>query len=73
MEIIKIKVKTGRPKTRITKKEGDTYFMDVKARPEKGKANLEIIRYFSKIKKKKVDIIKGKISKEKLLKVLPKV
>ena len=70
MEVIKLKVKTGRPKTVITKKENDIYYMDIKAQPEKGKANLEIIKYFSKFEKKHVEIIKGKTSKDKLLKIL---
>lgn len=40
----------------------------IKAQPEKGKANLEIIKFFNKLTKKQTKIIKGLTSKEKLLK-----
>lgn len=43
--------------------------MEVKALPEKGKANLEIIKFFSKEYKKDVRIVSGKTSKVKLVRV----
>ncbi len=67
---IKIIVKTNAKETRIISydKEREAYKVDVKAKPEKGKANLEIEKYFSKMFKKPVKIIVGKTSKIKVLK-----
>ena len=50
-------------------KERRAYRVNIKAHPEKGKANLEVIKFFSKLLKKKVEIVSGKTSKEKVLKV----
>jgi len=41
----------------------------IAAQAEKGKANLEVIKFFSKLLKKKVQIKSGLTSKEKLLRV----
>jgi uncharacterized protein (TIGR00251 family) len=41
----------------------------VKALPEKGKANQELIKFISKLLKKKVEIVKGLKSREKILQV----
>ena len=51
---INLIVKTNQKKTEITKQDGDTYYLNVKAEPEKGKANLEIIKFFSKLTKSAV-------------------
>ena len=67
---LKIKVKPNSPKTEITKIEKDIIKLNVKAPPEKGRANREIIRFFTKLLKKKVTIIKGFKNKEKILKIL---
>jgi uncharacterized protein (TIGR00251 family) len=66
---LKISVKTNAPKTRITDydKENKTIKLDVHAHPEKGKANAEIIKFFSRLAKKKVRIISGLASKKKVL------
>lgn len=66
----RIKVRTNCSKTEVVGKEGGVYRVNVKAAPEKGKANLEIIKLFSKLLKKEVRIIKGFKSKEKVLKVV---
>tara|TARA_Y100000310_G_C20677729_1_gene814066 strand:+ start:2673 stop:2885 length:213 start_codon:yes stop_codon:yes gene_type:complete len=66
--IIKIKVKTNQPKTEIIEK-GDVWKVNVKAKPENNKANLEIIKFFSKLFKKNVKIINGLKNKEKLLEI----
>ena len=41
----------------------------IKAPPLKGKANIEVIKFFSKLLKKKVLIASGKSNKEKLLRI----
>lgn len=67
---IKIIVKTNSKKTQIIdyNKERKAYKVEVKALPEKNKANIEIEKYFSKLFKQKVKIISGKASKTKILK-----
>ncbi len=66
--IIKIKVKTNQPKTEIVEKD-KIWKVNVKAKPENNKANLEIIKFFSKLFKKKVKIVNGLKNKEKLLEI----
>jgi len=41
----------------------------IAAQAEKGKANMEVIKFFSKLLKKQVQIKSGLTSKEKLLKI----
>ena len=67
---LKITAKTGAGKTQITGYDPAKRALkvDVHAQPEKGKANAEIIRFFSKQSKKKVEIISGKTAKLKTLK-----
>jgi len=50
--------------------EKDAYPMHVNAQPEKGKANLEIIKFFKKKMKLNIQIISGKTSRKKLVKIL---
>lgn len=68
--MLKIRVKTGAPRTEILGLEGDILRISVKARPEKGKANAEIIKFFKKKFKKDVEIVKGLKSRDKLIKIL---
>lgn len=49
--------------------EKDAYRIAIKAKPEANKANIEVIKFFSKLLKKKVKIIKGLKTKEKVIKV----
>lgn len=67
--MIKIKVKTNKPRPQIIKHQ-DFYEVYVKARPEKGKANEEIIKLFWKKEKKKVRIVKGLTKRDKILEVI---
>jgi len=46
------------------------YRMNVAAKPEDGKANVEIIKFFKKEFKIDIQIIKGKTSKRKVLRVI---
>ncbi len=42
--------------------------VEIKAPPENNKANIEVIKFFSKLTKKQVKIVSGLSSKKKLLK-----
>jgi uncharacterized protein (TIGR00251 family) len=42
----------------------------VKAPPEKGKANQELIKFLSKLLKKKIRIVKGLKSREKIISIV---
>ena len=66
---IKIIVKPNSQNTEITgyDKGKGAYRVNVKAPPEKGKANKEIVRFFSKLTKKQIKIMSGLKSREKLL------
>ena len=65
---ISVKVKTGKPKTEISGKLDDgTLKMDVKAIPEKGKANSEIQKFFKKSFGIRVTIKSGSTNSTKLL------
>jgi len=50
-------------------KERNAYRVNIKAKSEDNKANIEIIKFFSKLLKKKVRIVKGLKSKKKIIKV----
>ena len=65
-------VRTNRPRTEILgfDNEKEAYRMNVHALPEKGKANVEIVRFFRKEFKLDVRIVAGGSSKQKLLRVL---
>jgi len=67
---LKIAVKTNSPKTQITGYDNTkkAIILNVKTQPEKGKANAEIIKFFTKLTKKKTSIISGKTAKQKTLK-----
>ena len=64
-KIILIKVKTNSPQPRIAEEKGNIVVY-VKSKPENNKANIEVIKLFSKIYKN-VRIIKGFKNKNKLL------
>ena len=68
---LNITVKTNSPKTEITGYDNakKALKVNVHAQPEKGKANAEIIKFFTKLIKKKVEIVSGKTSKTKVLRI----
>ena len=72
-KIVKVKVFVGSPKTRIRKKiSEDSFEIDLKAKPEQGKANEELIKFISKeleISSEHVKIIKGFKNRNKLIKI----
>lgn len=64
--MIKIKVRTNQPKREIIK-ENDFYIVKIKEKPEKGKANLAIVKLFKKELKKDIIIKSGFKSREKYI------
>ena len=68
---VKIIVRPNSPKTEIITydKARDAWRIMVAAPPEKGRANREIIKFFSKKFKKKVEIISGSSSRNKVLQI----
>ena len=65
----------AKPGSRENKIEGfdsgrKAYIVSVRAKPEDNKANIEIIRFLSKLLKKKIRIASGLKSKEKIIEVL---
>lgn len=67
---IKIIVRPNSRKNEIISydEEKQALRVNIKAEPERGKANLEVITFFNKLIKKQTRIIKGLTSREKLLK-----
>ncbi|MFH1642326.1 MAG: DUF167 domain-containing protein [Nanoarchaeota archaeon] len=48
----------------------NAYRVNIKARPENNKANIELIRFLSKILKKKVKILQGHKTKAKKISII---
>ncbi len=69
---MKIIVKTNASKNKVVgyDEERDAYRVEIKARPEKGEANLEIEKFLSKHFGKRVKIVSGFKSKLKVVKFL---
>jgi len=65
-----IKVKPNTKKTEITKVKDNIIHLNVKAPAEANKANIDVIKFFTKLLKKKVKIVKGLTSREKVLKII---
>ena len=63
---LKISVKPNSKKNEI-KIENNQVKVLIKAQPEKGKANKELIKFLSKTLKKKITIKSGKTSKTKII------
>lgn len=66
---ITIIAKPNSPKTELLGygEEKQAYRVNVHAPPEGGKANIELVKFFSKLTKKKVRIVSGLTSKKKVL------
>ena len=64
---LKLKVKPNSRKTEILREEGNEIVLAVKSKPENNKANLEVIKFFSKMFKTKVKIVRGLKSKNKII------
>lgn len=63
-------VKPNSSKNKIVKYDDSKKALrvDIKAPPESGKANLQLVKFFSKLLKKNVKIVSGAKSKKKILK-----
>jgi len=68
----KIIVKTKSNKNELVgfDAERKAYILKINAVPEKGEANKEIIKFLSKLLKKKVRIVSGLTSKEKMIQTI---
>jgi len=64
--------KPNSPKTEIIRwdNEKQALRVNVRSKPENNKANIELIKFFSKLLKKRIEIIKGFKNREKLLRIL---
>ena len=62
-----VKPNSSKNEIRVWDNSKQALKVNIKAIPDKGKANKEIIKFFSKLLKKKISIISGLKSKEKLL------
>jgi uncharacterized protein (TIGR00251 family) len=72
MTLIRVKAKPNSRKEGIKKLGENFYEVRVSAPPEKGKANeriIELLAEFFKVPKKKIKLIKGEKSKEKLFEI----
>jgi hypothetical protein len=69
--LLNILVKPNSPKTEIIgwDDEKKALKVNVHARPEDNKANIELIKFFARLLKKKVTIKTGLTSKQKILKI----
>ena len=67
--LLKIKVTLNSTRTELIENEGKLKLY-LKAVPEKGKANKEIIKFFKKEFSLKVEIKSGEKSREKVLKII---
>ena len=63
---LKIKVKANSRENKVEDK-GDYYLVSVKEKAKENKANLAVIKLLSKYFKKKVRIVKGLRSKDKIV------
>lgn len=72
MNAIKVIVKTKSGKSEVVgfDEARNAYRVNVKAVPENGKANIEVMKILKKYFKKDVKIISGFTSKEKLVQLL---
>ena len=68
---LKVVVKPNAPKTKIIEWDENKQMLRIAiaAVPDKGKANKELIKFLSKELGKKVEIIRGRNRREKMLKI----
>lgn len=70
--LIKIKVFPNSKKQEVIKKSEDSFEVKVKAKPQKGEANkevMEILTSYFKISKSKIRLIKGFKKRNKIFKI----
>lgn len=71
MTLINVTVNPGAKKNRIIEQHDNMMKVDIKAAPENGKANLELIAFLQKQTGCCATIIRGKTSKKKLVRLSP--
>ncbi len=67
---IEVYVKPNSSKTKIVAQKNNIYKVELKTSPENNKANIELIKLFTKKFKTKFKIVQGLTSKKKILKTL---
>ena len=67
--ILEVKVQTNSGKSDILQIDDSHYKAHLKSSPEEGKANKELLKLLSKKFKRDVEILRGKTSKNKLIKI----
>ncbi len=72
---VKVILKPNSSKNKIIKfdSERNAYIVEIKAPAHNNKANIELVKFLSRFLKKDVKIIRGFKSREKILKISPKV
>jgi len=65
-----VKANASKSQIKCYNEQKQAYELDIKAKAEDNKANIEIIRFLTKQLKKKVRISSGLKSKEKIIEVL---
>ena len=68
---VRVVVKPNARESKILQQTADTMTIAIAAQPEKGKANLELIKFLSKKLKKQVRIVSGFEKRTKIVEVLP--
>ena len=68
-QIFEIRVKPNARENKILEQEGNKLKVAISAPAKEGRANQELIKFLSKKLKSRVEIIKGKTSSKKLIKV----
>lgn len=68
---IRISVRPNARKSRIVKydPERDIYIVEIAAKPENNKANIEVVKFFSRELGRRVCIAQGLTSKDKVLRI----
>ncbi len=66
---ITVRVMPGAGATKVVSNEQGVFRIQLKARPEKGEANLELVKFLSKLVKKKVKIVSGLTSRTKIVRI----
>jgi len=70
MQRITIRLKPNAKDSKVVSQNINHYVVEVKSAPEKGKANIELVKFMSKHLGKKVRIVSGLKSRDKVLEVL---
>jgi len=68
-KVIEIHVKTNAPETKIIEKTNTYWKIALQAKPVDGAANRELVKFLEKELGAKVEIIRGKTSKKKLIRI----